>query len=417
MLEITDRDFLLSLSFNRKMAVTRRYLPFIFITILYQDMIKAIEVKQTKCQRVVHRVAERTNYMKCGSDEVIYVKNQAITSGSVSVGDQEKSCAANLEKGVCTRSLPLDSSNSDGTPFIAATSCNLKNTCVLNENLLKYKTFDLFNESCRNETILEHNWTKDSLFTSFTYFCVPKNLLFNLLESNRNTIKTSREIHLVMDDFYGNITCEMKGTIHLLSILELTEANLTLYRDGEKLYSNGNRCVYGTNITLNNDFNTNNTRYIIKIHTELEGRVWIHLQGHLEMDCSRKSELNTLKTVDTDKNLTTFNINRKTVRSKGKISVDLKSDNRMFLLLFIGLVVALTIMIGIYLLQRRKDKEKLNEITLQTDRISINFTEHGHVSEMAADRATGEGNIYSEISSTRENLLHSENDTQTQDIN
>ncbi|XP_062566781.1 uncharacterized protein LOC134229090 [Saccostrea cucullata] len=87
------------------MAVTRRYLSFISITILYQDMIKAIEVKQTNCRRVVHHVAERTNYIKCGSVDVIYLKNQAITSDSVSVGDREKSCAANLKKRACTRSL------------------------------------------------------------------------------------------------------------------------------------------------------------------------------------------------------------------------------------------------------------------------------------------------------------------------
>ncbi|XP_062566785.1 uncharacterized protein LOC134229092 isoform X2 [Saccostrea cucullata] len=176
---------------------------------------------------------------------------------------------------------------------------------------LLYKTFDLFNsESCRNETKLEHNWTKDSLFISFTYICIPKNLIFNLLESNRNTTKRFRAMHMVTDSFYGYITCKVKGTIHLLSLLELTEASYE------------NRGVYGINITLNNDFDSNSTRYIIKIHTGLEGRVWIHLQGHLEMDCSRKSKLYTLMTVDTDKNLTTIDTSGNNVLSNGMFLIE-----------------------------------------------------------------------------------------------
>ncbi|XP_061196711.1 uncharacterized protein LOC133204989 [Saccostrea echinata] len=266
-------------------------------------MINSIGDKQIKCQRALDYITEKTK-MACLSEEVIYVKKQAITSHISSLAGSEKSCAFNLVKGAYTQFLPLNDSISNSTPFIAGISCNLK-----------------------------------------------KNRLFDFSGNNWKTTKTFRDVHLVTNSFYGNFTCEVYGTIHLLSLLEVSGASLNLYGDDEKLYNNDNRNVYGTDITYSglNANHTNHTRYIFKIYTEWKGRVWIHLKGHLIINCSKISELHTLTTVDTDKNLTKINTSTNIVHSK-----DLKSQTRLFLLLLlIGVVVALTLMAGVHILQRR----------------------------------------------------------------
>lgn len=211
------------------------------------------------------------------------------------------------------------------------------------------------------------------------------------MKEDTSLSERTSDMYLVTDSFGGNFNCDVAGPLRYLYLLELKEATLYVSRDGQQLYKNDNRDIYGEDIGLYvNSSNCTTCMYSINISSARQGRMWLHMKGdNIIVNCTRiPSSIHPLVTTERTMKMTLSNDD--VPYTKG-------SNSRLFLLLVSGLVLALVLMAALYVMQRRNYIKKLNNSDQQNDtRISSEFSVH--VTD-AAENA----NIYSEISPIRRN--------------
>lgn len=276
--------------------------------------------------------------------------------------------------------LPQNETQGREDLFPIGSICNLRVNCVLDNSLLKILVV-------LNDTDCSSRVYKS---TSFTYTCIQKKDTIYLLEEDLLFSERTSEVYLVIDSFSSNFNCDVAGPIRYLYLLELKEAALDVSSDGQQLYKNDNRDVYGEYIGLYvNSSNCTTCLYSLNISTARQGRVWIHLKGDdIIVNCTRiSSSLYPLVTTETTMNMTLFDHD----------VPYMKGSNSRLVLLVSGLVLALVLMAGFYVMQRRNDLKKLKNLVQQNDiRISSEFNDH-------VTYAVENANIYSEISPIRRN--------------
>lgn len=331
------------------------------------------------CKTLLDHGIEKTK-MECRTGEVMYVERQVLISGHPSIEGVFKTCYDVSEKGGCTMTLPQNETLGRRNLFPIGNICNLRVNCVLDASLLKIPV--VLNDSDCSSRVFKS--------TSFTYTCIQKKHIYSLKEDTSFLERTS-DVYLVTDSFGGNFNCDVAGPLRYLHLLELKEATLHVSRDGQQLYKNDNRDIYGEDIGFCvNNSNCTTCVYSLNISSASQGRVWLHLKGDdIIVNCTRiPSSIHPLVTTERTMKMTLSNDD--VPYTKG-------SNSRLFVLLVSGLVLALVLMAGLYAMQRRNYLKKLNNSDQQNDiRISSVFSVH--VTD-AAENA----NIYSEISHIRRN--------------
>lgn len=348
---------------------------------LYELIIVILSVERGKiipCKTLLNHELEKST-MKCREQEVVYVEKQVLVSYIPSIEISENSCHTEETDGECTITLPRNDTESGGILFPIGNFCNLRRTCMLKD--LK---------SLAVSSISDFS-TQKFKSTSFTYTCIKRKQILSLVGNHPSFSTTTSSVYLAIDKFSGNINCDVTSPLKYMYLLQLKWASLVVLINDEQLYDNKEKDLYGEDISLYvNGSNCTTCLYSLNISSARQGRVWLHLKGdNVTVNCTRlSSSLYPFVTTETTMNMTLFDHDVLYIKDY---------NSHLFILSVSGLVLALLLMAGIYVMQRRNDLKKLNNLVQQNDsRISSEFGDH--VTDAAEII-----NIYSEISSTRRN--------------
>lgn len=74
------------------------------------------------------------------------------------------------------------------------------------------------------------------MFLWILRFSIPEKHILSLVGNYPNFSTTTSSVYLAIDNFSGNIKCDVTGPIEYMYLLELTWASLVVFIDDEQLY-------------------------------------------------------------------------------------------------------------------------------------------------------------------------------------
>lgn len=195
------------------------------------------------------------------------MEKQVLVSYIPSIEISENACHTEETDGECTITLPRNDTESGDILFPIGNFCNLRRTCILKD--LKSLAVSSISDCS----------TQKFKSTSFTYTCIKEKQMLNLVGNHPNFSTTTSSVYLAVDNFNGNINCDVTSPIKYMYLLQLKWASLVFVINDEQLYDNKEKDLYGEDISLYvNGSNCTTCLYSLNISLARKGRVWLHLK-------------------------------------------------------------------------------------------------------------------------------------------